>query len=262
MGIVNVTPDSFSDGGEYYGTDKAVTQAMQLVAEGADILDIGGESSRPGAEPVSLEEELRRTIPVIAALRSKTDIPISIDTYKGEVARAALEAGADMINDISALRFDPSMAKLAAETEAPVILMHMQGTPRDMQQHPHYEDCVAEIGSFFAERIEFCRNHGIAPDRLILDPGIGFGKRLEDNLAILRGLEAFKRFGRPILVGASRKAFIAGVRPKGGVPSDRLGGSVAAALVAVRNGARIARVHDVAPTVEAISLWRAIEEQA
>ncbi len=259
MGILNVTPDSFSDGGAYLAREAAVAHALQLIAEGADIIDVGGESTRPGAEPVSLDEELRRTVPVIVAIREKSNIPISIDSYKASVAREALAAGADMINDISALRFDPAMAGLAAESNVPVILMHMQGTPRDMQKNPHYDDCVAEIGTFFQERVDWCGNHGIARSRLILDPGIGFGKRVVDNLQILKKLGEFGRFDIPILVGASRKSFIAGVLPGSSSPPDRLSGSLAAAVVAAMHGADILRVHDVGQTVEALRLLEAIE---
>lgn len=259
MGILNVTPDSFSDGGAYLAREAAVAHALQMIAEGADIIDVGGESTRPGAEPVLLDEELRRTVPVIAAIREKSDVPISIDSYKAIVAREALAAGADIINDISALRFDPAMAGLVAESEVPVILMHMQGTPRDMQQNPRYDDCVVEIAMFFQERVDFCGSHGIAKSRLMLDPGIGFGKRVADNLQILKRLGEFGRFDIPILVGASRKSFIAGVLPGSANPPDRLGGSLAAAVVAAMHGADILRVHDVGQTVEALRLLEAIE---
>lgn len=259
MGVLNVTPDSFSDGGAYLSQEQAVTHALRMISEGADIIDVGGESSRPGAAPVSAEEELARTVPIISGLRRVTSVPISIDTTKSAVASEALRAGADLINDISALRFDPSMATLVAQSGAPVVLMHMQGTPRDMQQDPHYDDCVAEICRFFEERIEFCRAAGISEDRLILDPGIGFGKRVKDNLDILGRLAEFTRFGRPLLVGASRKSFIAGVHTASGIPAERVGGSLAAALVAVMHGANIVRVHDVAATVEALRLLQAIQ---
>ncbi len=260
MGILNVTPDSFSDGGKFARFEAAVAQAMQMQNEGADIIDIGGESSRPGAEPVTAEDEMERVLPVIKEIRRLSAIPISIDTYKAATAQAALEAGANIVNDISALRFDPAMVDFLARTDVPVILMHMLGTPRDMQQNPTYTDCVKEIGDFFAERIEFCRSRDIGKERIIIDPGIGFGKRLEDNLAILRELEQFKRFGLPLLVGASRKSFIGKVAPSERTAGERLGGSIAAAVVAALHGADIIRVHDVAETVEALKVARAIRE--
>ena len=259
MGILNVTPDSFSDGGKFARFEAAVAQAMQMQNEGADIIDIGGESSRPGAEPVSAQDEMERVLPAIKEIRRLSPIQISIDTYKAATAEAALAAGANIVNDISALRFDPAMVDLLARTDVPVILMHMLGTPRDMQQNPTYTDCVKEIGDFFGERIEFCRSRGIGKERLILDPGIGFGKRLEDNLAILRELEQFKRFGLPVLVGASRKSFIGKVAPERPA-GRRLGGSIAAAVVAALHGADIVRVHDVAETVEALRVVQAIRE--
>jgi dihydropteroate synthase len=259
MGILNVTPDSFSDGGKYFSPEQAVSHALELQQQGADIIDIGGESTRPGAEPVSLEEEIRRTIPVIQEIRNVSAIPISIDTYKAEVAKQALEAGADIINDVSAVSFDFAMIPLAARTGAPVVLMHMLGTPRDMQDDPHYEDCVEEVGAFFEYRMDACERGGIARNRIILDPGIGFGKRVEHNLELLHNLRDFARFGRPLLVGASRKSFIAQVPGGAGEPSNRIGGSIAAAIMAVANGASIVRVHDVAATVEALQIWRAIQ---
>ncbi|HVP07500.1 MAG TPA: dihydropteroate synthase [Candidatus Acidoferrum sp.] len=260
MGILNVTPDSFSDGGKFARFEAAVAQAMQMQNEGADIIDIGGESSRPGAEPVSAQDEMERVLPAIKEIRRLSPIQISIDTYKAATAEAALAAGANIVNDISALRFDPAMVDLLARTDVPVILMHMLGTPRDMQQNPTYTDCVKEIGDFFGERIEFCRSRGIGKERLILDPGIGFGKRLEDNLAILRELEQFKRFGLPVLVGASRKSFIGKVASSERPAGERLGGSIAAAVVAALHGADIVRVHDVAETVEALRVVQAIRE--
>ncbi len=259
MGVLNVTPDSFSDGGAYRSREQAITHALRMIEEGADIIDIGGESTRPGAAPVSAEEERSRVVPIISALRLASGVAISIDTTKAQVASEALRAGADIINDISALRFDPEMAGVAVTSGAPVVLMHMKGTPRDMQQSPHYDDCVAEIGRFFDERIEFCIGSGIAQSRLILDPGIGFGKRVEDNLDILGRLAEFTKFGRPLLVGASRKSFIAKVHAANSAPADRVGGSLAAALVAVIHGANIVRVHDVAATVEALRLLKAIQ---
>lgn len=262
MGILNVTPDSFSDGGNYVAFPAAIDHALVMVKQGADIIDIGGESSRPGAVPVSAEDELARVIPVIKALRRQSDIPISIDTYKSEVAKVALDAGADIVNDISALRMDSQMPDVATQSGAPVILMHMLGTPRTMQKDPHYDDCVTEMLAFFRERVAFCELHGVKHDRLILDPGIGFGKRLEDNLAILAGLQKFSEFGLPILVGASRKSFIGQVHQSGAPAEKRLGGSIAAALAAVQRGAHIVRVHDVAETVEALRVLRAIDKKS
>jgi len=258
MGVLNVTPDSFSDGGAFLSPVVAVARGLQMVADGADIIDIGGESTRPGAASVSVDEELARVLPVISKLRAHSDIPISIDTNKAVVAKEALDAGADIVNDISALRMDPEMVRVLAESQAPVILMHMLGTPRTMQQRPHYENCVEEIAAFFQERIEFCIANGIAREKLILDPGIGFGKRLEDNLAIIACIARFKQFGFPVLVGASRKSFIGMIHVSGTNARERLGGSIASALVAVRNGADIVRVHDVAETVEAFCVWQAI----
>jgi dihydropteroate synthase len=262
MGVLNVTPDSFSDGGQFIALDDAVAHALTMVSEGADIIDIGGESTRPGAEPVIEAEEIRRVVPVIEKLRQRTDIPISIDSYKAATARAALAAGADLINDVSALRFDPKMAGLVASQQVPVVLMHMLGTPRDMQQQPHYENCVEEIAQFFDERIEFGIKCGINKSRMILDPGIGFGKLLQDNLAILFGLRRFKSFSLPLMIGVSRKSFIGKIDPSQAAVEQRLGGSLAAAVVAVINGADIVRVHDVAQTVQALEVLQAIGNKA
>ncbi len=262
MGIVNVTPDSFSDGGQFLQADHAVGHALKLIEEGADLIDIGGESSRPGAESVPIEDELQRVVPVVEQLRSQTEIPISVDTYKSEVAQAALAAGADIINDISALRMDPEMVRVLAQSGAPVILMHMLGTPATMQQSPHYTNCVEEISAFFVQRIAFAVQHGIARERIIVDPGIGFGKRLEDNLDLLGALHRFTQFGLPLLVGASRKSFISRVTGAQTSPTERLGGSIAAAVVARQRGANILRVHDVAATIEALKVAEAIAERA
>ena len=245
MGVLNVTPDSFADHGRFFDYADALAQARALVAAGADILDIGGESTRPFADPVPLDEELRRVLPVIEAIAPEIAVPISIDTYKATVARAALEAGATLINDISALRFDPDMAPLAADLQAPVILMHMQGTPRDMQQHPHYDDLLGEVRDFFRDRLEFALSQGLAADLLVLDPGIGFGKTWKHNLEILNHLDAFLDLGCPLLVGPSRKAFIGHILdlPAG---EERDVGTLAALAVAVIRGARIVRTHNVA----------------
>ena len=242
MGIVNVTPDSFSDGGEYYAVDKAVERALEMEQNGAQIIDIGGESSRPGADPVGLQEELQRTIPVIRALRRQSAVPISIDTYKSEVARSALDAGADMVNDISALRKDPQMADVVAKADCPVIIMHMKGEPRNMQKNPYYDDVLAEIYHFFAGRIGALEAAGI--HKIILDPGIGFGKRVEDNLRLIRDLKDFSYLGKPLLIGVSRKSFIGQVLNKD--VNERLLGTVVANIFASIHSAAILRVHDVA----------------
>ncbi len=258
MGVVNVTPDSFSDGGRYDNVEIAVQRALEIEGDGATIIDIGGESSRPGADPVPLEIEMQRVLPVIEALREKTDVTISIDTCKAEVARRAIGAGADIVNDISALRFDAELVDVVAETGVPVVLMHMLGSPKDMQVDPHYQDCVGEIADFLRERVDFAVSHGIDRDRIIIDPGIGFGKRLIDNLDILARLRVLKQFSLPLMVGASRKRFIEYLHRSGSQPHERLGGSVAAALLAVSNGADIVRAHDVRETAEALHLLEAV----
>jgi dihydropteroate synthase len=261
MGILNVTPDSFSDGGRFVGLKASLGRARTMLAQGADIIDIGGESTRPGAMAVSEAEELERVTPVIAALRSESDIPISIDTYKAAIAEAALEAGADIVNDVSALRFDDRLAAVVAAHGVPVILMHMLGEPRNMQLQPSYNDCVGEIAEFFAERIAVAERAGIDRKQIILDPGIGFGKRLVDNLDILAQLNRFRTFQLPLLIGASRKSFIKMVHDTGDGADSRIGGSLAAALVAARQSVEFLRVHDVAPTVEALAVFRAIEDR-
>jgi dihydropteroate synthase len=257
MGVVNITPDSFSDGGRFLEAQSALSQARALAAAGADILDLGGESTRPFADPVPLEEELRRVIPVIQALAAEVNLPISIDTYKAPVARAALAAGASIINDISALRFDPDMASLAAENQAPVILMHMQGTPRDMQVEPHYDDLLGEIKDFFKERLEFAGSQGIPRDLLVLDPGIGFGKTYRHNLEVLNHLDVFLDLGCPLLVGPSRKAFIGHIL---GLPNGEVRdiGTLAALAMAVLRGARIVRTHNAAYARQFLTVLTAI----
>jgi len=257
MGVLNVTPDSFADHGRYFEHADALPQARDLVAAGADILDIGGESTRPFADPVTLEEELRRVLPVIEALAPDIPVPISIDTYKAPVARAALEAGATLINDISALRFDPDMAPLAAELQAPVVLMHMQGTPRDMQRHPHYHNLLGEIRDFFRERLDFAASQGLSPELLVLDPGIGFGKTWQHNLEILNHLDVFLDLGCPLLVGPSRKAFIGHILdlPAG---EERDIGTLAALAIAVTRGVRILRTHNVAYARQFLAVLEAI----
>lgn len=257
MGILNVTPDSFSDGGRHNGFDQAVAKAKDMAVE-ADILDIGGESTRPGAEDVAIDEEIRRTAPVIAALRAAgITTPISIDTRKARVAEAALDAGADIVNDVSALTFDPDLAHLVAERGVPVCLMHAKGDPATMQQDPRYDDVLSEVLDSLAERIAFATGVGIARDRIISDPGIGFGKTQAHNLTLLQGLSALHDLGAPILLGASRKRFIGTI---GGAEAalDRMPGSVAVALWGVAQGAQILRVHDVAETAQAVRLWLAM----
>lgn len=258
MGILNVTPDSFSDGGRFVEVDAAVERALAMVEEGAEIIDIGGESSRPGAEPVTADEEIARVKPVIKKLRRQSDVLISIDTYHAATARAALEAGADIVNDISALRFDAAMLTILTETGCPAILMHMQGTPRDMQKNPHYEDCVSEVCAFLLERATVLMESGVDRGKIALDPGIGFGKRLEDNLALLANLDSLVELGFPVLVGASRKSFIAKVNPASDNAEDRLGGSIASAILAAELGVSILRVHDVKQTVEALAIAEAV----
>lgn len=243
MGVLNVTPDSFSDGGKFLKVEDAVRRGIKIAEEGADIIDVGGESTRPGSGPATIEEELSRVIPVIETLSKKIDIPISIDTYKSEVAKKALDAGAEMINDISALRFDPKMKEVAAEYQVPIVLMHIKGTPKNMQENPYYEDVVKEITEYLKESIQMAKNGGIQEENIIIDPGIGFGKRLEDNLNILKNLEKFSILNCPILVGPSRKSFIGKILD---LPvEERLDGSLAALAVAIMNGANIVRVHDV-----------------
>lgn len=257
MGILNVTPDSFSDGSEFYDTGKAVEHAIQMEKEGADIIDIGGESTRPGAEKVIVQRELDRVIPVIEKIRRNSDIPISIDTYKSAVAKEALTAGADIINDISALRFDEKMIDVLKENpEVPVILMHMLGTPETMQKYPHYDDVIEEILAFFKERIEFCKEHEISESRIMIDPGIGFGKRQEDNLKILQKLAEFSCFGVPVLLGASRKSFIGKIYDS--LPKERLVGSLATTAMALEYGINFIRVHDVKEHKRFAQVWQKI----
>ncbi len=249
MGILNVTPDSFSDGGEYFDPERAIARGMELADQGADIIDVGAESTRPGAEPISVAEELQRLLPVIRGLVGRIDVPISVDTYKAEVAEAALKAGAQMINDISGLRFDPDMKDVVAKYQVPVVLMHIKGQPKDMQQNPYYDDVIGEIANYLTESIEIALSAGIPRDRIIIDPGIGFGKRLMDNYEILRRLRELSRLECPILVGPSRKSFIGKVLNL--PPDQRLEGTIAAVVVAIQNGAHIVRVHDVLPIVRA-----------
>ncbi len=257
MGILNLTPDSFSDGGTFVDPHRAVEGAQAMITAGADIVDIGGESTRPFSDPVPLEEELRRTIPVIKAIRMHTDIPLSIDTMKAEVARQAIEAGADIVNDVSALRFDPEMAPLVATMNVPVILMHMQGTPKTMQEHPHYDCLFGEIIAFLQERIYYATSQGIAREQIVVDPGIGFGKTVTHNLQLIRGLHTLSALERPILLGVSRKRFIGTIldRPVG----EREIGTAVANTVGIMAGAHIVRVHDVAFHVQAVRMADALQ---
>lgn len=245
MGIVNVTPDSFFDGGRYNSTQKAIDHAFRLIDEGADIIDIGGESTRPGAQPVSLEEELKRVIPVIEGIAKKTKIPISIDTYKSEVAEQAIKSGATIINDISGLRFDPKMAEVASKYEVAVVIMHIKGTPKDMQNNPHYNALVPEIIEYIRESIIIAKKAGVDEKKIIIDPGIGFGKLPQHNLEIIKNLSAFCQLQKPILIGVSRKSFIGKILDDA-PPSERLEGTAAAVVASIINGANIVRVHDVA----------------
>jgi dihydropteroate synthase len=276
MGIVNVTPDSFSDGGRFLQADAAIAHALELIGEGAAIVDVGGESTRPGAEPVGADEELRRVCPVIEGIAAVTDrslttgrAQISIDTSKASVARAALDAGATLVNDVTALRGDPRMAALVAESGAECCLMHMLGEPRTMQHEPHYDDVVDDVKAFLLERIEFAVGEGIAEDRLLLDPGIGFGKTVAHNLELLRRLGELAELGRPLVIGTSRKSFLgrlAGAGEEGtagagegplagaGEASRRLAGTLATNVLAFERGASVFRVHDVAPVREALTV--------
>jgi dihydropteroate synthase len=253
MGVVNVTPDSFSDGGRWLDPEAAIAHALKLEAEGADILDIGGESTRPGAEPIGAEEELRRVLPVIEALARRARVPLSIDTRNAEVMRRAAQAGARLINDVSALVHDPDSLAEAAETGLPVVLMHALSDPRTMQKDPRYADVVLDVCDALEARIEACERAGIARARLIVDPGIGFGKTLAHNLALLGSLSLFHGLGCPILLGASRKSFIGKLTGAGA--EERLPGSLAAALLGAAQGVQILRVHDVAATRQALAVW-------
>ena len=257
MGILNTTPDSFSDGGQFGSPASARAHALRLLQEGADIIDIGGESTRPGADLVALEEEISRTKPTILDLRQVSSLPLSIDTRKAPVAAAALEAGVDWINDVSALSFDSEMAQVAARSGAPLCLMHAPSDPKTMQQKVHYEDVLLDVYDYLAVRVEFALSQGILRQNIIVDPGIGFGKTLEHNLALLRGLAVFHGLGCPILLGASRKRFI-GTISGAEKAQDRMLGSVAVALGAAAQGAQILRVHDVRETIQALKLWVAV----
>jgi len=243
MGILNITPDSFSDGGKYYNLDNAVEYALELVKQGVDIIDVGGESTRPGAKAISLDDEINRVVPVIKSIRSVSSIPISIDTYKSEVAQIALDSGANIINDISGLKFDSKMIDVVKEHNVPIVIMHIKGTPLNMQINPYYDNIIDEIKSYFEKRINLCLDYGIPKTHIILDPGIGFGKQLNDNFTIIKELNTFIELGYPILIGPSRKSFI-GLTLDLPV-NDRLEGTAAAITASIMNGAHIVRVHDV-----------------
>ncbi len=256
MGVLNVTPDSFSDGGVFIAPDKAVARALQMQAEGAALIDIGGESTRPGAAPVNLDEELRRVIPVIEALQSQLEVPISIDTRKPSVMRAAIEAGAGFINDINALR-DPGGLEVAADLGVPVCLMHMQGEPRTMQSDPRYDNVVEEVAAFLQRRVTACEQMGIRREQLLLDPGFGFGKTVAHNLELLKRLGDLTRLGLPLVVGLSRKSMIG--KLLGLETGERLAASIALAILAVERGARLVRSHDVAATWQALQMYVALQ---
>lgn len=256
MGVINITPDSFSDGGLYFSHSKAIERGIQMAEEGVDIIDVGGESTRPYSRRIPVSEEIERVVPVIEALSRKVHVPISIDTIKADVAREALSAGASIINDITALRFDPRMSALAAEAEVPVVLMHMKGTPEDMQMNPVYEDVVAEVLLFLRERTEYAEASGIRRNLIIIDPGIGFGKSFDHNLTLIRNLKAFTSFGNPVLLGTSNKAFIGHILKKG--PGERLTGTMATVAAGVMNGANIVRVHHVREAVETVKIIDAV----
>lgn len=256
MGILNVTPDSFSDGGKFDTLDNALTQAKRMIEAGVTIIDIGGESTRPGAPDVALEEELQRVIPVITAIRQHSDVWISIDTSKAEVMRQAILAGADIINDVRALQ-EPGALEVAAQAGLPICLMHMQGQPRTMQANPHYEDLVKEVGEFLQERIEACEKVGIQREQLILDPGFGFGKTLEHNYHMLAHLEEFHQFGLPILAGMSRKSMLFKLLDK--APAECVAASVSCATIAAMKGAQIIRVHDFEQTLDAMEIVKMVK---
>lgn len=260
MGVVNVTPDSFSDGGRFLAAEDALNQALALVREGAAIVDIGGESTRPGSEPVPAAEELERVLPVIEALADRVGVPISVDTTKAEVARRALAAGASLINDVSALRSDAGMLEVVAEAGCPVCLMHMKGQPKTMQDEPRYDSVVDEVLRFLEERMAFALANGLREDQIMVDPGIGFGKTVEHNLALLRDLHRFTVLGRPVVLGASRKRFLGAIL--GAEPGERIIGTVVTTVVGLLAGAHVFRVHDVKPNFEALRVAQAVLEGA
>ena len=255
MGILNVTPDSFSDGGRFFSIEKAVTHADQLIAEGADILDIGGESTRPGAEPLTLKDELDRVLPVLRAIRKTSDIPISIDTYKAAVAKAALDEGADIINDISGMTMDDGIADVAAQNDAPLVVMHIRGTPSHMQNNPTYENVVFEVKQFLESQC--AKAQLIGANKLIIDPGFGFGKRYEDNFTLLKNLRTFTALGYPLMAGTSRKSFLG--KAFDAPPANRLEGTLISNIYAVQQGATLLRVHDVSSMKRALHIHQMIE---
>jgi len=256
MGVLNVTPDSFSDGGLFFDKDKAISHGLRMVEEGADIIDVGGESTRPGSKPIELEEELRRVIPVIESIAKEVDVPISIDTYKSTVAQRATEAGAEIVNDISGLNFDPDLAKVAAKGNIPLILMHIRGTPETMQKNVHYDSIFSEILQYLKDSIQRAESAGLDPRQIIIDPGIGFGKTVEDNLLIIKNLHEFRILGKPILLGTSRKGFIGKILNT--KIEDRLEGTLSSMAIGVLNGAHIIRSHDVHQAKKAIAVADAI----
>ncbi len=261
MGIVNITPDSFSDGGQFYDSQKpdpakAVEQALKLVDDGADFLDLGAESTRPGAKPVSLKEELTRIIPVVERLATRTEVPISIDTTKAEVARECLQAGAEIINDISGLTFDSKMPAVCKQFNAGIVCMHIKGTPQTMQESPAYEDCVSEISDWLDERLEALKQHGISSESIVIDPGIGFGKTAEHNLTILSSIQKIRDLGRPVLIGHSRKRFLGSILGRN--RDERLAGTIGVSIALAQQQTDILRIHDVAAISDALKSWRAI----
>ena len=258
MGIVNVTPDSFSDGGQFIETSRAVEHALKLAEEGADVLDIGGESTRPGSESVSEQEELRRVVGVIESLRAQTSALISIDTTKAQVARQALAAGADIVNDISGLTFDPKMMEVCAASECGIICMHIKGTPKSMQADPHYDDVVQDVCTFLSQRIDLLVDSGISQERIVVDPGIGFGKSAEHNVELMSNIDQLRNLGRPVLIGHSRKRFLA--RVLGRAVEERVFGTVGVAIAVASQNADLLRVHDVGATRDALLAWHAIRQ--
>jgi dihydropteroate synthase len=258
MGVVNITPDSFSDGGRFLAAEDALAQGVRLVCEGAALIDLGGESTRPGSDPVGTDEEVRRVVPVVEALADQVGAPLSVDTVKAEVARRALVAGARFINDVSALRHDPEMVEVVAEAGCPVCLMHMQGQPKTMQDDPRYDDVVDEVVGFLEDRLSFAVAHGVREEQILVDPGIGFGKTVEHNLTLLRRLDRVVSLGRPVVLGTSRKRFLGAIL--GSEPGQRVIGTVATTVAGLLAGAHIFRVHDVKPNFEALRVGLAILE--
>jgi len=252
MGILNVTPDSFSDGGMYFSYEKAVEHGLRMAKEGADIIDVGGESTRPGSDPITIKEEIDRILPVIQILLKELNVPISVDTYKSKIASLCLQEGVHMVNDISGLSFDEKMVDTIVQYNVPVIIMHIKGTPKNMQINPHYHNFLKELKGYFKERIHYALSKGISEENIIIDPGIGFGKRLNDNFSILHNIAYFKKLGFPVVIGASRKSFIGKVLEADA--HQRLEGSLAAAAISCYNGAHIIRVHDVKETMRTLTI--------